>query len=64
MKDSGTLDEKYMDKIGANDLVIGINADSQEVIDKAIEILNQQFENKQAITGDRLPFGLKILMLQ
>lgn len=48
MKNSGTLDEKYIDKIGANDLVIGINADTQEAIDKAIEILNQQFENKQA----------------
>lgn len=59
MRDSGTLDEKYMDKIGANDLVIGINADSQEVIDKAIEILNQQFENKQAITGDRSSLRVK-----
>lgn len=50
MKASGTLDEKYWDQIGANDLVIGINPENQAAIDEAMAVLDEQFENKQSAT--------------
>lgn len=46
MKSSGILSEELASKVTANDLVIGIKADSQEVIDLAIKTLEEQFENK------------------
>ncbi|NLL48557.1 MAG: acyl-CoA synthetase FdrA [Firmicutes bacterium] len=52
MKASGTLEEKYLDQIQANDLVIGINAENQEAIDEALRVLDEQFANKQS-TGDK-----------
>lgn len=50
MKASGTLDERYWDQIGANDLVIGINAETQAAVDEALVVLDEQFENKQSAT--------------
>lgn len=46
MKSSGILSEELASKVTANDLVIGIKAVSQEVIDLAIKTLEEQFENK------------------
>lgn len=46
MMNSGILSEEIASQVTANDLVIGIKADSQEVIDIAIKTLEEQFENK------------------
>ena len=46
MKSSGILSQELASKVTANDLVIGIKAESQEVIDLAIKTLEEQFENK------------------
>jgi FdrA protein len=46
MKSSGILSEELASKVTANDLVIGIKAVSQEVVDLAIKTLEEQFENK------------------
>lgn len=46
MKSSGILTEEVAAKLTSNDLVIGIKADSQEVIDEALRVLDEQFENK------------------
>lgn len=51
MKNSGILSEELANKVSGNDLVIGIKADSQEVIDLAIKTLDEQFENKNK-SGD------------
>ena len=40
------LSEELASKVTANDLVIGIKAVSQEVVDLAIKTLEEQFENK------------------
>ena len=55
MINSGVLTKDAADKASSNDLIIGIKASNQKVIDEAIKILNEQFENKnksQASTGD------------
>lgn len=59
MLNAGTLDENYYNKITANDLVIGINADSQAAIDKAIAVLDEQFENKQASSNQSSTLRVK-----
>lgn len=46
MKSSGILSEELAEKVTGNDLVIGIKAVSQEVVDLAIKTLDEQFENK------------------
>lgn len=46
MKNSGILTNHVAEKATSNDLIIGIKATSQEVIDLAIKTLNEQFENK------------------
>lgn len=46
MVDSKTLDPKHLDDITANDLIIGIYAETQEAIDEALLVLDAQFENK------------------
>jgi len=46
MKDSGVLEEKNIEGITANDLVIGFDAENQEAIDKALSTLDEQLENK------------------
>ena len=46
MKNSGILTNDVAEKATSNDLIIGIKATSQEVIDLAIKTLNEQFENK------------------
>jgi FdrA protein len=46
MKSSGILSKELASKVTANDLVIGIKAETQEVIDLAIKTLEEQFENK------------------
>ncbi len=46
MKSSGILSEELASKVTGNDLVIGIKAVSQAVIDLAIKTLDEQFENK------------------
>lgn len=51
MKKSGILFDEVAATVTGNDLVIGILAESQEVIDKAMEILNEQFNNKTQAVG-------------
>lgn len=46
MLSSKVLTKEVAEKVTSNDLVIGIRAQSQEVIDEAIAVLNEQFENK------------------
>ncbi len=46
MLNSGVLTEEFAKKASANDLVIGIHSDSQVVVDQAIVVLEEQFENK------------------
>ena len=46
MKSSGTLTDDVSHKATSNDLIIGVKAQSQEIIDQAIKALNEQFENK------------------
>ncbi len=52
MKSSGILSEEMAGKVTGNDLVIGIKAESQEVIDLAIKTLEEQFENKNKSSED------------
>lgn len=47
MVSSGVLDEAKLKDITANDLVIGIVADEQTIVDQAIAVLDAQFENKK-----------------
>ena len=51
MINSGVLTKDQAEKAGSNDLVIGIKASSQSVIDEAIKVLNEQFENKTKTTS-------------
>lgn len=46
MLNSNVLSEEIAKKVTSNDLVVGIRANSQEVIDEAIRVLDEQFENK------------------
>ena len=46
MKSSGILTDDVSHKATSNDLIIGVKAQSQEIIDQAIKVLNEQFENK------------------
>jgi FdrA protein len=46
MSNSGILTAEVAAKLTSNDLVIGINAESQSVIDEALKVLDEQFENK------------------
>ncbi len=46
MKNSGILTPEFAATVKSNDLVIGIRATTQEVIDQAIKTLDEQFENK------------------
>jgi FdrA protein len=50
MKNSGILNLETASKASSNDLIIGIKAISQEVIDLALKALNDQFENKSKAT--------------
>lgn len=50
MINSGLLTKEQASKITSNDLVIGIKSDHQSVIDLAIKVLNEQFENKSKDT--------------
>ena len=55
MINSGVLTKEQAAKAGSNDLIIGIKANSQSVIDEAVKVLNEQFENKtkaSASTGE------------
>lgn len=55
MKNSGILSDEVAATVTGNDLVIGILAESQEVIDQAMEILNEQFHSKtQEAVGTEL----------
>ncbi len=46
MINSNVLSKEVAQKATSNDLIIGIRADSQQVIDEAIRVLNEQFESK------------------
>ena len=46
MKSSGILTDDVSHRATSNDLIIGVKAQSQEIIDQAIKALNEQFENK------------------
>lgn len=46
MSNSGILSADVATKLTSNDLVIGINAETQEAIDEALKALDEQFENK------------------
>lgn len=47
MISSGVLEEAQQENITANDLVIGIVAQSQDAVDAAIAVLDAQFDNKK-----------------
>ena len=51
MLSSNLLNKDIVDKISSNALVIGIRAKSQEAVDEALRILNEQFENKSKTGG-------------
>ncbi len=51
MKNSGILNEESALSASSNDLIIGIRADEQAVIDLAIQTLNEQFENKSKVNS-------------
>ncbi len=51
MLESGLLTPDLLTKITSNDLVIGIKAISQAVIDEALNVLQSHFENKSKSTG-------------
>ena len=53
MFDSGLLTSDLLSKITSNDLVIGIKAGSQVVIDEALKVLNDHFENKSKPSGNQ-----------
>jgi len=59
MINSGVLTKDQADKAGSNDLIIGIKADSQTVIDQAIKILNEQFENKTKSSNEGVEMKFK-----
>jgi succinyl-CoA synthetase alpha subunit len=59
MINSGVLTKDQADKAGSNDLIIGIKAGSQTVIDQAIKILNEQFENKTKTSNDGAEIKVK-----
>lgn len=66
MINSGLLTKEQASKITSNDLVIGIKADQQAVIDLAVKVLNEQFENKnkdangaKAVVAKNLDAALK-----
>ncbi|PKM90381.1 MAG: FdrA family protein [Firmicutes bacterium HGW-Firmicutes-10] len=61
MKSSGILTEELASKVSANDLVIGIKAVSQEVIDLAIKTLDEQFENKNKSSDDSSKIKVKTI---
>jgi FdrA protein len=61
MKSSGILSEELANKITGNDLVIGIKAISQEVIDLAIKTLDEQFENKNKSGDDNSKIKVKTI---
>jgi len=46
MLNSEVLTKEVAEKVTSNDLVVGIRAKSQKVIDEAIHILEEQFENR------------------
>src|SRR5690554_244115 len=46
MLNSNVMTKEVAEKVTSNDLVVGIRASSQEVIDEAIRVLDEQFENK------------------
>lgn len=53
MINSGLLNKEQASKITSNDLVIGIKADQQTIIEQAINVLNDQFENKTKDSGNK-----------
>jgi FdrA protein len=54
MKKSGILTDDVFLSGTSNDLIIGIRAETQESIDSAIKVLNEQFENKtKVISGSQ-----------
>jgi FdrA protein len=61
MKSSGILSEELASKVTGNDLVIGIKATSQEVIDLAIKTLEEQFENKSKSSDDNSKIKVKTI---
>ena len=61
MKSSGILSEELAKKVTGNDLVIGIKAVSQEVIDLAIKTLDEQFENKNKSSDDNSKIKVKTI---
>jgi FdrA protein len=61
MKSSGILSEELASKVTGNDLVIGIKATSQEVIDLAIKTLDEQFENKSKSSDDNSKIKVKTI---
>jgi len=48
MQDSGLLNKEQAADASANDLIIGIDAESQEVVDEALKLLEEQFSNKSS----------------
>lgn len=59
MINSGVLTKAQADKAGSNDLIIGIKAASQTIIDQAIKVLNEQFENKTKTSSNGAEIKVK-----
>lgn len=59
MINSGVLTKAQADKAGSNDLIIGIKAVSQTIIDQAIKVLNEQFENKTKTSSNGVEIKVK-----
>lgn len=61
MKNSGILSDEIAAGASANDLIIGISAESQEVIDAALLVLNERFESKNQSAADDTALRAKSL---
>lgn len=59
MSQSGILQEEYIPQITPNDLVIGVKAESQDVIDLALERLEDLFNQKQKASTDSTMMQVK-----
>ncbi len=61
MKNSGILSDEVSASASSNDLIIGVRADSQDIIDLAIKTLNEQFENKSKVNSSSSKTVLRTL---
>ena len=50
---SKVLKKDVAEKISSNDLIIGIRAENQEVVDEALKVLEEQFDNKDSGDDDK-----------